>query len=59
MNNDNIPSAPQTAIKNVFFDSLPKQFNRQTYISIATGLNMNPKKADKYIYNFVKTNKIN
>lgn len=59
VNNDNIPSAPQTAIKNVFFDSLPKQFNRQTYISIATGLNMNPKKADKYIYNFIKTNKIN
>ena len=59
MNNDNILSAPQTAIKNVFFDSLPKRFNRQTYISIAAGLNMNPKKADKYIYNFVKTNKIN
>lgn len=56
---ENNPPTAFTAIKNVFLDSLPKQFNRQTYINIANGLNINPKKADKYIYNFVKTNKIN
>ncbi|MBR4838837.1 MAG: hypothetical protein IK004_10495 [Bacteroidales bacterium] len=37
------------------FDSLPSQFNRHTYLSIAGRLHVAPKTAEKYIRKFCTT----
>ena len=40
-------------VKQKFFDALPKQFNRQTYLYVALQNNISSKKtADKYVTEF-------
>ena len=40
------------------FDSLPSQFNRRTYLSIAERLHVAPKTAEKYIRKFRTTGQL-
>ena len=51
-------SQNQTTLKNMFFESLPKQFCRKDYVRIGNGLGIPPKKADKIIYRFISDNKL-
>ena len=44
-----------TVLCQTFFDSLPSEFNRRTYLSIAERLHVAPKTAEKYIRKFCTT----
>ena len=48
----------QVVIKQVFYDSLPKQFNRKIYLEIASNLKILPKTAERYIYQFITFGKL-
>ncbi len=47
-----------TVLCQTFFDSLPSEFNRRTYLSIAERLHIAPKTAEKYIRKFCTTGQI-
>ena len=47
-----------TVLCQTFFDSLPSEFNRRTYLSIAEHLHVAPKTAEKYIRKFCTTGQI-
>ena len=47
-----------TVLCKTFFDSLPSEFNRHTYLSIAERLHIAPKTAEKYIRKFCTTGQI-
>ena len=47
-----------TVICQTFFDSLPSEFNRRTYLSIAERLHIAPKTAEKYIRKFCTTGQL-
>ena len=47
-----------TVLCQTFFNSLPSQFNRRTYLSIAERLHVAPKTAEKYIRKFCTTGQI-
>ena len=47
-----------TVLCQTFFDSLPSEFNRRTYLSIADRLHVAPKTAEKYIRKFCTTGQI-
>jgi len=47
-----------TVLCQTFFDSLPNEFNRRTYLSIAERLHVAPKTAEKYIRKFCTTGQI-
>ena len=47
-----------TVLCQTFFDSLPSEFNRRTYLSIAERLHVAPKTAEKYIRKFCTTGQI-
>lgn len=48
----------QVVTKQVFYDSLPKQFNRKIYLEIASNLKILPKTAERYIYQFITLGKL-
>ena len=47
-----------TVLCQTFFNSLPSEFNRRTYLSIAERLHIAPKTAEKYIRKFCTTGQI-
>ena len=47
-----------TVLCQTFFDSLPSEFNRRTYLSIAEHLHVAPKTAEKYIRKFCTTGQL-
>ena len=47
-----------TVLCQTFFDSLPSEFNRRTYLSIAERLHIAPKTAEKYIRKFCTTGQL-
>ena len=47
-----------TVLCQTFFDSLPSEFNRHTYLSIAERLHIAPKTAEKYIRKFCTTGQL-
>ena len=47
-----------TVLCQTFFDSLPSEFNRRTYLSIAERLHVAPKTAEKYIRKFCTTGQL-
>lgn len=47
-----------TVLCQTFFDSLPSEFNRRIYLSIAERLHIAPKTAEKYIRKFCTTGQI-
>ena len=47
-----------TVLCQTFFNSLPSEFNRRTYLSIAERLHIAPKTAEKYIRKFSTTGQI-
>ena len=46
------------AYEATFFDSLPSEFNRRTYLSIAERHHVAPKTAEKYIRKFCTTGQL-
>ena len=48
------PASQSTLIRQRFFDALPAQFDRSTYISVAQRVGMPPKTAEKAIARFKK-----
>jgi len=51
----NLPSNELKGIKQKFFEALPEQFDRQTYLKIADDMDIKPKTAEKYITQFKKS----
>ena len=47
-----------TVLCQTFFDNLPTEFNRRTYLSIAERLHVAPKTAEKYIRKFCTTGQL-
>lgn len=47
-----------TVLCQTFFDSLPSEFNRRTYLTIAERLHIAPKTAEKYISKFCTTGQL-
>ena len=47
-----------TVLCQTFFDGLPSEFNRRTYLSIAERLHVAPKTAEKYIRKFCTTGQL-
>jgi anaerobic sulfatase-maturating enzyme len=48
----------QPVISRVYFENLPFEFNRQTYLATASRMNIKPKTAEKYIRNFCKLHRL-
>jgi len=48
----NLPNNNLKGIKLKFYNALPKEFNRQSYLSVGKGLNIKEKTAEKYIGQF-------
>lgn len=55
----NLPSNELKGIKQKFFEALPDQFDRQTYLRIAEDMDIKPKTAEKYITLLRKANLLN
>jgi len=52
----NLPKGNLKGIKQAFYEKLPSEFNRQTYLSIAKELSIKDKTAEKYVTLFRKAN---
>lgn len=58
VNEENSSNSGQTIIRQKFFDSLPPEFDRRTYLEIAKRLNMPPKTAEKQITRLCEKGKL-
>ena len=58
VNEENSSNSGQTIIRQKFFDSLPPEFDRRTYLAIAERLNMPPKTAEKQITRLCEKGKL-
>ena len=52
----NLPNNNLKGVKLKFYDTLPKEFNRQEYLSVAKTLGVKDKTAEKYIAQFKENN---
>jgi len=51
----NMPNNELKGVKQKFYETLPEQFDRQTYLQVAENLEIKPKTAEKYISQFKKS----
>jgi hypothetical protein len=51
----NLPHNELKGIKQKFYEALPEQFDRQTYLKVAEDMEVKPKTAEKYITQFKKS----
>ena len=58
VNEENSSNSGQTIIRQKFFDSLPPEFDRRTYLAIAERLNMPAKTAEKQINRLCEKGKL-
>lgn len=58
VNEENSSNSGQTIIRQKFFDSLPPEFDRRTYLAIAERLNMPAKTAEKQISRLCEKGKL-
>lgn len=58
VNEETSSNSGQTIIRQKFFDSLPPEFDRRTYLAIAERLNMPPKTAEKQITRLCEKGKL-
>ncbi len=49
-----MPNNELKGVKQKFYEALPGQFDRQTYLQVAENLEIKPKTAEKYISQFKK-----
>ena len=54
----NVIAKGQYVMKQLFYDSLPKQFNRKIYLEIASNLKILPKTSERYIYQYIASGKL-
>lgn len=55
----NLPNNQLQGLKLNFFDLLPKEFDRQTYLQVASSLGIKEKAAEKYIGQFRESKMLN
>ncbi|PKP12062.1 MAG: DNA primase [Bacteroidetes bacterium HGW-Bacteroidetes-4] len=51
----NLPNNELKGIKQKYYEALPEQFDRQTYLKVAEDMDIKPKTAEKYITQFKKS----